>query len=280
MNKIEIECSWYENLVSDLILLEQTGIVATKHAIGKRILEDFEKFGQPEYGQKRIANIAKDCGMSKRELYYCVQFAEAYPELCDTAAQTSWRKICKEVLPQHKEVTDVEPIEIEMPGGTYNLIYADPPWQYEFSETTSREIESHYRTMTVEDICNMGLPKIHDDSLLLMWATAPKIIEAFEVIDAWGFQYKTSLVWDKQIMGMGYWARGQHELLMVATKGCFSPPEPAYRIPSVYSERRGKHSAKPTFFYEWIEQAFPKTKKIELFARSKRNGWTSFGNEV
>ena len=72
---------WYSKLIKDLKMLEYTGIVMTKHAIGKRILLDFDRFGKPEYGSKRIENIAKDMDISIRDVYYCIQFAKKYSEI-------------------------------------------------------------------------------------------------------------------------------------------------------------------------------------------------------
>lgn len=166
----------------------------------------------------------------------------------------------------------------ELPEGIFNIIYCDPPWQYDFAETDNRKIENQYPTMTVEELCEMKLPTFATDCLLLMWATSPKLCEALQVVQAWGFNYKTHSIWDKEKIGMGYWFRGQHELLIVATKGNFSPPEPDYRNSSVYREAREGHSVKPSFYYDWIDSAFQGS-KIELFARSKREGWEAWGNE-
>jgi len=74
--------------------------------------------------------------------------------------------------------------------------------------------------------------------VLYLWATAPKLLEAIEVMKAWNFSYKTHAIWDKEKIGMGYWFRGQHELLLVGTKGHFSPPAASLRIPSVIREAR------------------------------------------
>ena len=175
---------------------------------------------------------------------------------------------------------DSKPFEVqEPPQGTFNLIYCDPPWQYDFAETSNREIENQYPTMSVDDICSMELPDTPDDCLLLMWATAPKLLEALKVIEAWGFTYKTQSIWDKEKLGMGYWFRGQHEILIVATKGHFSPPEPEHRMSSIHREPRTGHSVKPDYYYEWIERSFPHTNKIELFSRNERTGWEAWGNE-
>lgn len=90
--------SWYINLIEDIKLQESTGIVATKHAIGKRILQDFEKFGKPEYGEKRVSNIAKDCGVGITDIKMCITFARKYPTLVDQVDQLTWKKITHELL--------------------------------------------------------------------------------------------------------------------------------------------------------------------------------------
>lgn len=162
---------------------------------------------------------------------------------------------------------------------TYSVIYADPPWRYDFSKSDSREIENQYPTMTVEEICALKIPA-NENAVLYLWATAPKLLEALAVIKAWGFVYKTNAIWDKEIVGMGYWFRGQHELLLVGTKGKFSPPEQSLRISSVIKERRSKHSKKPSAVRDFIMAWFPDASKVELFARQATPGWDTWGNEV
>ena len=160
-----------------------------------------------------------------------------------------------------------------------NLILADPPWKYDFSETTSREIENKYETCDVDQIIK-HIPPHNKDCILFLWATAPKLLEAIQVMDGWGFTYKTHAVWDKQKIGMGYWFRGQHEILIVATKGKVSPPDSEDRISSVFQEKRTAHSAKPDCVYAWIEKTFPLNVKLEMYCRTQRIGWQSWGNEV
>ncbi len=160
-----------------------------------------------------------------------------------------------------------------------SLVLADPPWKYEFAETDSRQIENQYPSATVEDIIDHR-PETQNDCVLLLWATVAKLEEALEVMRGWGFTYKTHAVWDKQKIGMGYWFRGQHELLLVGTKGKISPPEAEHRVSSIFSEERGKHSEKPQCIYEWIENAFPTLKKLEMYCRNPREGWLAWGNET
>lgn len=164
----------------------------------------------------------------------------------------------------------------------YPIIYADPPWRYENPPMggTNRSIENHYPTMTLEEICALPVAELAtEDALLYLWATAPKLAECMKVIEAWGFEYRTNLVWDKEVIGMGYHARNQHEILLVAKRGEIPPPEAGKQPASVHRERRGDHSAKPTFYYEMIEAAYPQLPKIELFCRSPRDGWAVWGNQ-
>jgi N6-adenosine-specific RNA methylase IME4 len=161
----------------------------------------------------------------------------------------------------------------------YDIIYADPPWKYSFSKSGNRKVENHYPTMTLEEIKSIKVPA-KKDCILFLWATAPKLIESIEVLKSWGFTYKTHCIWNKEIIGMGYWFRGQHELLLVGTKGKISPPDIQHRFSSIHSEKRNKHSKKPDYYRNWISSAFPDKTKIELFARERIVGWDAWGNEV
>lgn len=166
-----------------------------------------------------------------------------------------------------------------LPAGTFDVILADPPWQYDFAETDNRKIENQYPTMDVDAIAAVELPAA-PDAVLFCWATAPKLREALVVIDAWGFDYKTNLVWVKDKIGMGYWARGRHEHLLVATRGAPGVPEPADRPDSVIEAPRTEHSRKPAAVYDLIETALPDRRYLEVFQRGvKRHGWTTWGNE-
>ncbi|MFA4974890.1 MAG: MT-A70 family methyltransferase [bacterium] len=165
------------------------------------------------------------------------------------------------------------------PAGQYSVILADPPWRYEFSETGTREIENQYPTMDLEEIKALKVPAA-DDAILLLWTTAPKLEESLEVLNAWGFTYRTCAIWDKEKKGMGYWFRIQHELLLVGIKGNFKTPDPENRFDSVIRSPREGHSEKPACVYTMIERMFPEQSRIELFARTNREGWAAWGNEV
>lgn len=163
-------------------------------------------------------------------------------------------------------------------GKLYSVIYADPPWRYEHSETESRVIENQYPTMSLDDICALNIPA-HDDCVLFLWTTSPKLDEGLLVLKAWGFAYRTCAIWDKGKIGMGYYFRQQHELLLVGTKGNLPTPEPSNRPSSVLSYKRGKHSEKPAEIAEIIEKMYPEFDKLEMFCRSPRVGWDVWGNQ-
>ena len=174
---------------------------------------------------------------------------------------------------------EVKKVDIEEIPETFDVIYADPPWRYDFAESSNRKIENHYTTMQTLDIAKMKVPA-KENCVLFMWATAPKLLEALDVMKGWGFTYKTHAIWDKEKIGMGYWFRGQHELLMVGVKGKVTPPQATIRISSIIKEQRRKHSRKPDCVAEYIELAFYDKSKVELFCREPRNGWYSYGNQI
>jgi N6-adenosine-specific RNA methylase IME4 len=161
----------------------------------------------------------------------------------------------------------------------YQIIVADPPWEYDFPPSESRAIENQYPTATVETICS-HVPDAAEDSVLFLWVPAPKNPEGLQVMAAWGFTYKAGAVWDKEVFGMGHWFRGQHELILVGTKGEMSPPAESLRIRSVIREPRGAHSEKPEALMLHIENAYPGCSKLEMYSRAPREGWAAWGNEV
>lgn len=171
--------------------------------------------------------------------------------------------------------------DVPLPEGKFQVILADPPWRYDFGNSDNRIIENHYPTMELEDICALNVPSIAaEDSVLFLWTTSPKLEQSFEVVNKWGFRYVTCMVWDKEHIGMGYYFRQQHELLLVCKQGNLPAPEPSRRPPSVLRAARGKHSEKPEELHDLLDCMYPKANKVELFCRSPRPGWVSWGNEI
>jgi N6-adenosine-specific RNA methylase IME4 len=164
----------------------------------------------------------------------------------------------------------------------YGVIYADPPWRFEpYSRETGmdRAADNHYETMQLDDIKAMKVPAAQD-CVLFLWATVPMLPQALDVMVAWGFEYKSHCVWVKNRVGTGYWFRNQHELLLVGTRGKIPAPAQGDQYSSVIEANLAKHSSKPAHFAEMIEALFPNVPAVELFARGKRLGWDTWGNEV
>jgi N6-adenosine-specific RNA methylase IME4 len=156
--------------------------------------------------------------------------------------------------------------------GASTILYVDPPWRYAVQISDARAIENQYPTMTDAEIGALPIPAA-DDAVLFMWATAPKALDAADILRAWGFEYRTQMVWVKDRIGMGYYVRGQHELLYIATRGAPPLPAPADRPSSLIEAPYSGHSVKPHDVYELIERMYPTASKRELFARHRRDGW-------
>lgn len=177
------------------------------------------------------------------------------------------------MVKRHEEEEDFKPL----PEGEFNVIYADPPWRYDLPFMGSPD--AHYVTKTTEEISSLKIPS-SEDAVLFLWATNPCLEDALTVMKAWGFRYKTNIVWIKDRAGTGYWVRGQHELLLIGIKGNMLTPLEENRPASVINAPRTNHSEKPEVVYEIIERMFPNGKYLELFARRKRKKWISWGMKI
>jgi N6-adenosine-specific RNA methylase IME4 len=119
------------------------------------------------------------------------------------------------------------------------------------------------------------------DAVLFLWATVPALLQAIETLEAWGFTYKSNLVWVKDKIGTGYWSRNKHEHLLIGARGKVPAPALGTQWPSAIEAPVGRHSEKPTIFYEIIEGYYPTLPRIELFARGKaRPNWDVWGAEA
>lgn len=187
------------------------------------------------------------------------------------------RQVIREVAREERaeQLRDRPPL----PNGEYDVIYADPPWRYEFTEADNREVENHYPTMDLQEICDLEVPAAQD-AVLFLWVTSPKLEEGLKVLNAWGFTYRTSRAWVKDKIGMGYYARSRHEFLLIGVKGAPGTPAPKDRPDSVIEAPRQEHSQKPEVVYSQIEQMYPSRRYLEMFARNQRENWTAWGNET
>lgn len=184
----------------------------------------------------------------------------------------------------------------------YNVIYVDPPWKVKagrpigkykvengkqlFPTTSNKSRDTAFPHMTIEEIKNLNVKSIAaDDAHLYMWVTNSHLPFAFEIIKAWGFEYSITVVWAKNRMGggLGGTFKINTEFLIFARRGSLKAlsvnDATWYNVKRTYENGAPKHSKKPDFFYEMIEKTSP-GKRLEMFARQKREGWDIWGNEL
>jgi N6-adenosine-specific RNA methylase IME4 len=161
------------------------------------------------------------------------------------------------------------------------VLYADPPWQYEKRDPNFHgHATNHYNTLSIAELCALPVRKlVAPKAVLFLWVPPPLLRECFPVIHAWGFLYKTCVVWDKLRMIHGKYLGNQHELLLVGTRGSCKPDTEELetnvrRIPPT------THSTKPQEFRLLIDHLYKDGPRLELFARERVEGWDAWGNEV
>ena len=187
----------------------------------------------------------------------------------------------------------------ELPNKKYQVIYADPPWDYggklQYDKSTIKgenigfekdifisSASFKYPTLKLKELMTLEVNKIADkDCLLFMWTTGPQMANSIKLGEAWGFEYKTvAFVWDKMVHNPGRYTLSQTEFVLAFKKGKFPLPRGARNIRQLVCVHRGKHSEKPTEVIEGITKMFPSQAKIELFARKNYNNWDNWGLEI
>lgn len=161
----------------------------------------------------------------------------------------------------------------------FDVILCDAPWRH--ANRPANTTRARYPLMSLEEICALPVQELcASDCVLFLWACAPLLPEALKVMQAYGFTFKTSAIWDKvHKCGIGYWFRNSHELLLVGTRGKPKPPAPALRVSSIFREQKTEHSRKPICVKRAIRRMFPDARIIELFAREPFEDFTIWGNE-
>jgi N6-adenosine-specific RNA methylase IME4 len=269
----------------------------------------------PKPKEKTRAIVAKEANISERKIRRALEVKKADPELADkvlagkltlreasklSSLEGSAREIAKVAFEESRDIRSAvragkkagytEKIALAKPKpleGKYRVIYADPPWEYE-SDRTQGTPEDHYNCMSDNELFDYkvgGTRSVKDiadkDAVLFIWITVPLLPRVFAVINAWGFTYKASFVWDKQRHVFGHYNSVQHELLLVCTKGSCTPDAKKLED-SVQSIRgSGVHSQKPEEFRELIDRIYTYGRRLELFRRGNApEGWDTDGNEA
>jgi len=193
--QIQKKKTWLKELVKELrrlIEVLEYDTIHVKHEVGKKILPLYHK-GKIQRGT--ITKIAEGIGWSRQEVHRCIKFARKYPtpqdairELSHICDSLTWYNICEFLLPDERRPTP------PLPEGSFDVIYADPPWRYEV-DWLDASPNSHYPTMTTEEICRLEVPeRCSENAVLFLWTTNPMLEEALEVMKAWGFQYRKCTV--------------------------------------------------------------------------------------
>jgi len=219
---------------------------------------------------KKAADENKTLTMDEaREIIKAEQEAERARKRAERQAAIEAQRKAIEEAPSLNEQTEN--------AGLFDVIVLDPPWAYgrEYDPQGSR-VANPYPEMSQAELLEIE-PPAKDDAVIFLWTTHQFIFDAKGLLDKWGFTYKATLVWNKEKIGMGRWLRMQCEFCLVGVKGKPFWENTTWR--DIIHEPRREHSRKPEAFYEMVE-AITAGRKLEYFARSKREGWEVLGNDT
>ena len=227
----------------------------------------------------------EELGIDKRVSWLAQKLAALPAEVFEQVRDRS-KSLTAALSALRKQSIKADLVERELPRGRYRVIYADPPWWYGTPQHGKTEqvatLGTHYPSMKTGAICDLPVGDMAaDNAVLFLWATSPLLFEAKAVIDAWGFTYKASIVWDKVLHNVGHYVSVRHEFLLICTRGSCLPDSDKLHD-SVVSIERTAHSAKPEQFRDIIDEMYTPVKgdRLELFARAATpKHWASWGNQ-
>lgn len=234
-------------------------------------LKDFTPTLAELGASKKIASLSQQLArMPKKEFEQVrdgiVGMAEAFRQV----------KIEKRNSELQKQKSEIDNGLVKMPEGVFEVVVIDPPWNYgrDYDPEGSR-IANPYPEMPQADLLKLS-PPFANNCVLFLWTTHAFIWDAKQLIDVWGFEYKATLIWDKEKMGMGAWLRMQCEFCLVAIRGKPTWSNTTWR--DIIKEPRRQHSRKPDTFYKLVEEVTV-GRRLDFFSREQRSGWASFGND-
>jgi N6-adenosine-specific RNA methylase IME4 len=249
---------------------------------------------EPKHNTQKI--VAEKLGWStgKKAMFDIVK-TKAPEEVKEKlrTGEVSINQAYKEIKKEEKKVERVELIQKQIEDieegllpdliGLFDVVSVDPPWPYEGEsknitsfDSIGRRVANPYPEMSIEQIKNIELP-LMDNAVVLLWTTHKFLPDAFEILKEWNLDYKATLVWNKEKIGMGVWFRMQCEFCLVGIKGKPYWENTTYR--DIIVESRREHSRKPDSFFEMIEK-ITMGNRLEYFSREKREGWKVFGNDI
>lgn len=236
-------------------------------------------------GKKSKMDIYEESDISPKDAHVWQTLASIPPEMFDNFIKDKKEAIAEVttayVYREAKRFIAANKSDApKLPTEKYRIIYADPPWKYGNTMPDYMGVQDdHYPLMSLDEICALPIKNIaEDNAVLFLWVTSPILEESFQVVKAWGFEYKSTFIWDKVKHVMGHYNSVRHEILLVCVRGSCQP-DVHKLFDSVVSEERTEHSVKPSIFREIIDTIYPGGKRIELFARKPADGWEVWGNE-
>jgi N6-adenosine-specific RNA methylase IME4 len=238
----------------------------------------------------KVANVSHDT-IAKVKKIEAVATPEVKAQL--STGEISINQAYQEIKKEEKKAERIELIEQQIEDieqgllpelkGLFDVVSVDPPWPYEGEsknvtsfDAVGRRVANPYPEMSIEQIKKIEMP-LMNDSVVLLWTTHKFLPDAFEILKEWNLEYKATLVWNKEKIGMGAWFRMQCEFCLVGIKGKPYWNNTTFR--DILNEPRRDHSRKPDGFFEMIEQ-ITLGRRLEYFSREKRNGWEVFGNDI
>jgi N6-adenosine-specific RNA methylase IME4 len=248
---------------------------------------DAPKGGDTRSNGARVVPL--DAAPSLSELGISKKLSAEAQRLAEIPEETFQKVKAGEIKPR-QAIRDVKRSTLSsrvaaLPAGTFRVIYADPPWKYGDErgglEKADTAAAAQYPTMPTSAICELEIRKLaQPDAVLFLWATFPLLEDGLAVVKAWGFDYKTAFVWDKQRSNVGNYHDARAELLMIGVRGS-CPIEIDKRLPQIMAIARGRHSEKPEAFRDLVDTLYPTGPRVELFRRGiAPAGWVVWGNEA
>jgi N6-adenosine-specific RNA methylase IME4 len=240
--------------------------------------------------------LSKISGVGEQTISRVKLIEEKAPEELKAKLSTgevSINQVYQEIKKEEKKAERIELIEQQIEDieqgllpelkGLFDVVSVDPPWPYEGDsknitsfDSVGRRVANPYPEMSIEDIKKIDMP-LMDDAVVLLWTTHRFLPDAFEILKEWNLEYKATLVWNKEKIGMGAWFRMQCEFCLVGVKGKPYWQNTTFR--DILTEPRREHSRKPDSFFDMIE-SITLGRRLEYFSREKRNGWEVFGNDI
>ena len=250
-----------------------------KSDLNKQDVQEFGKISkQAQKEVKQSAIFVSDEELKRQINERAAEMAKAkLAEMEEEKKRKIEEKKAERIELIEKQKRDIQESKLMELNGLYDVISVDPPWNYgrEYDPETSR-VANPYPEMSTEQIKALRLP-FSNDSILFLWTTHKFLPDAFEILKEWGFEYKATLVWNKEKIGMGAWFRMQCEFCLFAVKG-----KPFWNNTTerdIIVESRREHSRKPDAFFNMVDKLCV-GRKLEYFSREQREGWEVYGNDT